>query len=507
MATKHTHIIEARAKGFNKAAQKSEKLKGSLSSLKNSVVGMAGAYLGAAGLIAGIKGSVDAFAEQERAEKKLQIALKGNTTALLNQASALQKVSMFGDEAIISQQAFLASIGMTEQQIKDILPVAIDLASATGLTLESAVRNTAKTFSGLAGELGELVPQVRDLTAEQMKAGDAVKVMGELFKNQGSAEAFTFAGRVTRVQEVLGDMAEDIGSSIVPALDALAFAFLKATGGVGQEELLTIQIQKQEELLAMLVKTDGDLKRNTGSLLAGTKDEINFSFKNNKELIEETKNTISDLESELNLLRTGFTTEELNRQQRESEARRQSHDQFMDDINEEIETEKFRSKLTIANDELKKIKSKDLTQALKEKRLTDLLGAETEWNAILSLALSDAAKAAISAGSGLPFPANIIAGARTLASNAPQLATIYANKPAQTGFEGVVDEPTQFTVGEGGAAEYVSVTPLEGVNNAGGGQGMTINITGNVMSQEFVNEELPSKIQEAVRQGIDFGIV
>ena len=77
---------------------------------------------------------------------------------------------------------------------------------------------------------------------------------------------------------------------------------------------------------------------------------------------------------------------------------------------------------------------------------------------------------------------------------------------SQTGFEGVVDEPTQFTVGEGGAAEYVSVTPMEGVNNAGG-QGMTINISGNVMSDQFVEEELAERIQEAVRKGVNFGIV
>ena len=74
---------------------------------------------------------------------------------------------------------------------------------------------------------------------------------------------------------------------------------------------------------------------------------------------------------------------------------------------------------------------------------------------------------------------------------------------AQYGFEGVVAEPTQFTVGEGGAAEYVSVLPLEGVNNAGG-QGVTVNISGNVMSQDFVESELSERIQEAVRKGVSF---
>ena len=103
---------------------------------------------------------------------------------MLDQASALQKVAGIGDEVIIVQQAFLASLKFTEEQIKEIITVAIDLSAATGIELESAVRNTAKTFSGLAGELGELIPQLRTLTTEEMKAGEAVKLMADLFGGQ-----------------------------------------------------------------------------------------------------------------------------------------------------------------------------------------------------------------------------------------------------------------------------------------------------------------------------------
>ena len=103
-----------------------------------------------------------------------------------------------------------------------------------------------------------------------------------------------------------------------------------------------------------------------------------------------------------------------------------------------------------------------------------------------------------------------ISGAGIIAAGLKNVATIrqsYSQKQGQTGFEGVVDEPTQFTVGEGGAAEYVSVTPMEGVNNAGGGAGININISGNVMSEQFVEEELAERISEAVRKGVNFGIV
>ena len=118
------------------------------------------------------------------------------------------------------------------------------------------------------------------------------------------------------------------------------------------------------------------------------------------------------------------------------------------------------------------------------------------------MAIVDAAASMLKAGKKGGLKAALAMGAVA----APNLATIYANKPkvaAQTGFEGVIDEPTQFTVGEGGAAEYISVQPMEGVNNAGG-TGVTVNISGNVMTQEFVEEELADKIAEAVRKGVAF---
>ena len=88
--------------------------------------------------------------------------------------------------------------------------------------------------------------------------------------------------------------------------------------------------------------------------------------------------------------------------------------------------------------------------------------------------------------------------------NVQKIEQAYSQASAQYGFEGVVDEPTQFTVGEAGA-EMVTVTPLEGVDNAGGG-GLNVVIQGNVMTDDFVENELAEKIAEAVRRGTDFGI-
>ena len=212
------YTIKAETKGFKKAEGQTKKLGGSMKSLTKSVGGVALAYFTTQGLIAGVSAVVKAYGRQEQAEKKLKTALGGTSQALLDQASALQKVTVFGDEATIEQMAFLGSLKFTQSQIKEMIPVAMDLASATGMSLESAVRNTAKTYSGLAGELGEMVPQLRELTAEQMKNGEAVKVMAELFGGQASENAKTMQGRLEQMTNAVGDTAENIGEVLAPVI-------------------------------------------------------------------------------------------------------------------------------------------------------------------------------------------------------------------------------------------------------------------------------------------------
>ena len=61
--------------------------------------------------------------------------------------------------------------------------------------------------------------------------------------------------------------------------------------------------------------------------------------------------------------------------------------------------------------------------------------------------------------------------------------------------------------GEAGA-EHVGITPLNpSMNlNSPSGSSITVNVSGNVLSQDFVEGELAENIKEAVRRGTDFGI-
>ena len=217
-------LINVTTKGAGKATSGMKKLSSSLGTLAK--VGMAGAAAGAVGLGVAMKKASSLAAEQEKQEKMLTAALGKNADALIKQAGALQQNSIFGDEEIIKQQAYLASIGMTEQQIKDMLPVTMDLAAATGMSLESAVKNTAKTLSGMTGELGESVGALKDLSAEELKAGKGIEVMREMFKGMAEAETQTLQGALQQAKNAVGDLGESFGSLVTPLANAGA-AFAK----------------------------------------------------------------------------------------------------------------------------------------------------------------------------------------------------------------------------------------------------------------------------------------
>ena len=211
-------LINVTTKGAKTATSSIKRLSGSLMSL--SKVAMVGATGGAIALGVAMKKATSAAAEQELQEKKLTQALGKNADALIKQAGALQQSSRFGDEAIIQQQAYLASIGMSEQQIRDMIPVTMDLAAATGMSLESAVKNTAKTLSGMTGELGESVGSLRDLTAEELKAGEGINMMRELFKGAAEGEVKTMAGAMDQAKNAIGDAAEALGDLALPLAKA-----------------------------------------------------------------------------------------------------------------------------------------------------------------------------------------------------------------------------------------------------------------------------------------------
>lgn len=164
----------------------------------------------------------DAYKVQEKAEKALEVAARNNpyldgqaVAGLKAFASELQSVSEIGDETSIKLMAQLAAAGRTESQIRDIMKAAADYAAGTGTDMQSAIQTLNATYSGSAGLLGKQITGLKGLTEEQLKNGEAVKVVAEKYK--GLAE--NLADVKVQAEGAKGDFKEMVGALLAPAAD------------------------------------------------------------------------------------------------------------------------------------------------------------------------------------------------------------------------------------------------------------------------------------------------
>ena len=434
---------------------------------------------------------------------------------MLDQASALQQVTTAGDEAIIEQQAFLGSLEFTEDQIKRIIPVALDLSAATGISLESAVRNTAKTFSGLAGELGELVPQLRELTQEEMKAGKAVEVLGELFEGQASKQAETLAGSLVQMSNAVGDAGEAIGSLLAPSVIRVAGGIKTLAEGVGDlierfkgfgkevDGVLiddkTTEIEKFRESIKglsseELLELNEQLVGTEGSLSLAT-DQTNLLIEKNKILIDTyTKIVEAQQAQKEKIEELGGTIQITN------EIRRSDLDMDLKKVaNFEIIKKDMRDQINL---------SQNLANALQTAFDPELGAGEAFKGFILQIMSSMQgvilASKAMSEALAFAFVPGVGAAGSVAALLALEAAKagVRRIKFAETGFDGIVNSPTMFVTGESGA-ERVQVTPLQGpnINGPKGGGEITINISAPLVDETVVESIIPA-IEKAQRQNL-----
>ena len=514
MATQKVNI-DIQTQGAKQSKDELSSLTGAINKVGKAAGIATAAYFGAKGLISAFSGVIEASARQEQAEKALEVALGRTSKSLLDQASALQQVTTAGDEAIIEQQAFLGSLEFTEDQIKRIIPVALDLSAATGISLESAVRNTAKTFSGLAGELGELVPQLRELTQEEMKAGKAVEVLGELFEGQASKQAETLAGSLVQMSNAVGDAGEAIGSLLAPSVIRVAGGIKTLAEGVGDlierfkgfgkevDGVLiddkTTEIEKFRESIKglsseELLELNEQLVGTEGSLSLAT-DQTNLLIEKNKILIDTyTKIVEAQQAQKEKIEELGGTIQITN------EIRRSDLDMDLKKVaNFEIIKKDMRDQINL---------SQNLANALQTAFDPELGAGEAFKGFILQIMSSMQgvilASKAMSEALAFAFVPGVGAAGSVAALLALEAAKagVRSIKFAETGFDGIVNSPTMFVTGESGA-ERVQVTPLQGpnINGPKGGGEITINISAPLVDETVVESIIPA-IEKAQRQNL-----
>jgi hypothetical protein len=171
------------------------------------------------------KESIKAYSEQEDALNKLGQALRASgdfseeaIADFSDFATELQRTSKFGDEVVLSQLALAKSLGATNTKAKEIVQAAAELSAVFGGSLEENVAKLGRTLSGEIGRLGQLIPQLKELTAEQLRAGEAAAIINQRFSGSAASELDTYTGSIIASSNAFSDLQEEIGSVLVDVL-------------------------------------------------------------------------------------------------------------------------------------------------------------------------------------------------------------------------------------------------------------------------------------------------
>lgn len=212
--------------------------------------------IGFKSLGSGISSSIDAANEQSDAINRLNTSLlvagdysKQASEGMVEFAQSLSDKIAIDDDAILNNLALAKSFGATNDQAKALVSAAADLAVAMGTDLDSAVSQLGGTLSGSAGKLTKIAPELKNISAEALKSGEAIRILGERFAGSAEAATATYSGSLKKLALGLDAVQTSIGLVItqnpvlIATINALSNVFKKS----GE------QIDKSRDALIALV--------------------------------------------------------------------------------------------------------------------------------------------------------------------------------------------------------------------------------------------------------------
>ncbi len=249
--------------------------------------------------------------EQKRVEDQLAVALGRTSQALLDQASALQQTTGFGDESIVAAQAQLAAFTDNEEAIKRLTVSTLDFATAQGMTLNEAAKLLGKSIGSSTNALSRYGVTITGAVGSTERLDSAVAGIAQLFGDQATARLLSFNGQLELAAGNIGDVGEDLGAELIPQLtlaltnfnkfalfvqeNAKAFSALKAGLGLAATAaaLFFVRLNALKTVIRLLISPITALRKGTGGLkkiIDGTKNSFGLLTQRLKNLAPGVKN-------------------------------------------------------------------------------------------------------------------------------------------------------------------------------------------------------------------------
>lgn len=185
------------------------------------IAALGGVVVAIRGLVRFLGDSIAKANEQEIAVNQLNAALstlgdraESVSASLQKQASALQKITTFGDEQIIQVQTSIAAFVKEEDAIRKATEATLDFSSAFGIPLESAAQLVAKSLGSSTNALTRYGIEVEGAVGSSQRLETLITNVGKVAGGRAAADVNTFSGAVAQLTNALGDNQEGIGGVI-----------------------------------------------------------------------------------------------------------------------------------------------------------------------------------------------------------------------------------------------------------------------------------------------------
>jgi len=243
-------LIDADAKGavreFDKAGAAADKLDAKLEkgSAKTSArlqsIGSRTA-IGGAVVIGGLFKLAQASDEAEIQQTKLENSIRNSDQTFKNSgkgltdlATGLQQVTAADGDAIVGAESLLVQMGLTEEQVKTVTPLVVDLSRKLGIDLDTAAKMVGKSIGGSAGALKKAGIEVDGARLKTDAFSATVDALAGSVGGFARQEGLTFAGQIAILKNNLGDLGESVGKGAAGVFGALAGDAAKAAGALNK---------------------------------------------------------------------------------------------------------------------------------------------------------------------------------------------------------------------------------------------------------------------------------
>lgn len=230
-----------------------------------------GVTAGIAGMVSFLKSSAVAFSEQEQAMRGVGVAaqLVGEsydiaTARAASLTAVLQRKTGIEDQEQMKSLAKMTNITQDYELSLKALPIAMDLAAAGGVDLQTAVQALALTMQGLPARMPLLRAIMKDYKDQALSAAEVLEIVSGRIGGSAEKMAQTTTGQINIAKAQWKDLKERIGEfalffagsfaqSVLPILERLSSGTgLKIKAGsetTGLDALVRFQKGIKEEHL------------------------------------------------------------------------------------------------------------------------------------------------------------------------------------------------------------------------------------------------------------------